>query len=93
MTVNPTIIKWEMDEVHLKIDSKGRLYIPVDIRDQIGDTVTLKKTSEGFLIVPSKPKNFMEEFRKVITSEPPRTGRPENWPPSKMKALWSKFQK
>lgn len=77
-----------MDEVQLKIDSKGRLCIPADIREQIGDTVTLKKTGEGFLIVPGKPRNFLEEFCKVITSEPPRTGKPENWPPSKMKALW-----
>jgi bifunctional DNA-binding transcriptional regulator/antitoxin component of YhaV-PrlF toxin-antitoxin module len=82
-----------MDEVHLKIDSKGRLYIPADIREQIGDIVMLKKTSEGFLIVPGKPQNFVEEFRKVITSEPPRTGKPENWPPSKMKTVWSTVQK
>jgi bifunctional DNA-binding transcriptional regulator/antitoxin component of YhaV-PrlF toxin-antitoxin module len=82
-----------MDEVHLKIDSKGRLYIPADIREQIGDIVMLKKTSEGFLIVPGKPQNFVEEFQKVITSEPPRTGKPENWPPSKMKTVWSTVQK
>lgn len=78
-----------MNEVQLKIDSKGRLCIPAELREQIGDTVTLKKTSEGFLIVPGKPRNFLEEFCKVIASEPPRTGKPENWPPSKMKALWS----
>ncbi|MGB9915491.1 MAG: AbrB family transcriptional regulator [Candidatus Bathyarchaeales archaeon] len=78
-----------MDEAQLKIDSKGRLYIPADLRDQIGNTVTLKKTKEGFLIVPGKPRNFMEEFHKVIASEPPRTGKPENWSPSKMKKVWS----
>ncbi|MGB9756365.1 MAG: hypothetical protein ACPLVJ_01095 [Candidatus Bathyarchaeales archaeon] len=79
-----------MNEVQLKMDSKGRLYLPPDIREQIGDIVTLKRTNEGFLIAPGKPRNFMEEFRKVITSEPPRKGKPENWPPSKMKAVWSK---
>jgi bifunctional DNA-binding transcriptional regulator/antitoxin component of YhaV-PrlF toxin-antitoxin module len=79
-----------MGEVQLKVDSKGRLYIPPDIREQIGDIVTLKRTKEGFLIAPGKPRNFMEEFLKVITSEPLRTGKPENWPPSKMKAVWSK---
>lgn len=77
-----------MEEVRLKIDSKGRLYIPPHIREQIGDTVTLKKTSKGFLISPGKRSDFLEEFRKTITSEPPRTGKPENWAPSKMKSIW-----
>ena len=78
-----------MEQAQLKIDSKGRLYIPPEIREQIGDTATLKKTPEGYLIVPGQPRNFIDEFRKIIVSEPPRTGKPENWPPSKMKAVWS----
>ena len=78
-----------MSEVQLKIDSKGRLYIPPEIREQIGRFALLKKTPEGFLIVPSKSKSFFEEFRRIITSEPPRTSKPENWSPSQMKAVWS----
>ena len=78
-----------MEHVQLKIDSKGRICIPPEIREQIGDTAILKKTSEGFLIMPGQARNFIDEFRKVIASEPPRTGKPENWPPSKMKAIWS----
>ena len=78
-----------MDEVQVKVDSKGRLCIPADIREQIGDMAILKKTDEGFLIMSGKPRDFIEEFRKLIASEPPRTGKPENWPPSKMKAVWS----
>lgn len=78
-----------MDQIKLKLDSRGRLYIPPEIREELGNTVVLKKADEGFLIIPSEPKNFIEEFRRIITSEPPRTGRPENWPPSKMKAIWS----
>ena len=77
-----------MAEIQLKIDSKGRLCIPAYIREQIGDIALLKKTPEGFLIVPGHSQNFFEEFNKVITSEPPRTGKPENWSPSKMKAVW-----
>lgn len=76
-------------EVRLKLDSKGRLYIPPEVREEIGDTVTLKKTDEGFLIVPGEPTSFLEEFRKVMSREPERTGEPENWPPSKMKKIWS----
>ena len=78
-----------MEHVQLKIDSKGRLCIPPEIREQIGDIAILKKTNEGFLIMPGQARNFIDEFRKVIASEPPRTGKPENWPPSKMKAIWS----
>jgi len=78
-----------LEEVQLKIDSKGRLYVPPHIREEIGDIVLLRKTSKGFLIVPGQPRSFFEEFHKVITSEPPRTSKPENWPPSRMKAMWS----
>ena len=78
-----------MEHVQLKIDSKGRLCIPPEIREQIGDIAILKRTNEGFLIMPGQARNFIDEFRKVIASEPPRTGKPENWPPSKMKAIWS----
>jgi bifunctional DNA-binding transcriptional regulator/antitoxin component of YhaV-PrlF toxin-antitoxin module len=85
----PLYIGGKLEQVHLKIDSKGRLCIPPEIREQIGDSAIIKKTSEGFLIVPGKPISFLDEFRKVIASEPPRTGKPENWPPSKMKAVWS----
>jgi bifunctional DNA-binding transcriptional regulator/antitoxin component of YhaV-PrlF toxin-antitoxin module len=77
-----------MEEVHLKIDSKGRLCIPAEIREEIGDVAILKKTSKGYLIVPGKKEDFLEEFRKLITSEPRRTGKPEFWPPSKMKDIW-----
>lgn len=77
-----------MEHVQLKIDSKGRLCIPPEIREQIGDIAILKRTNEGFLIMPGQARNFIDEFRKVIASEPPRTGKPENWPPSKMKAIW-----
>jgi bifunctional DNA-binding transcriptional regulator/antitoxin component of YhaV-PrlF toxin-antitoxin module len=85
----PLYVGGKLEQVHLKIDSKGRLCIPPEVREQIGDSAIIKKTSEGFLIVPGKPISFLDEFRKVIASEPPRTGKPENWPPSKMKAVWS----
>jgi len=77
-------------EVRLKVDSKGRICIPLELREEIGDAVVLKKTPEGLVIIPGKPIDFIEEFRKTIASEPSRTGKPENWPPSKMKAVWGK---
>lgn len=72
----------------LKVDSKGRIYLPREVREEIGDFVILEKCEEGFILKPGRVTSFLEEFRRVITSEPPRTGKPENWTPSKMKAIW-----
>ena len=74
--------------MQLKIDSKGRLCIPAEIREQIGEVATLKKTPEGYLIVPGKKTDFLEEFRKVITSKPRRRGKPKLLSPEEMKAIW-----
>jgi AbrB family looped-hinge helix DNA binding protein len=82
----------EQEQVTLKIDSKGRICIPAEIREEIGDTATLKKTPEGYLIIPGKREDFLEEFKKVITSKHRRTGKPENWSPEKMKSIWSKTE-
>lgn len=89
----PLNIGGKMEEqVTLKIDSKGRMCIPSEIREEIGDTATLKKTPDGYLIVPGKREDFLEEFRRVITSKHRRTGKPENWSPEKMKSIWSKTE-
>jgi bifunctional DNA-binding transcriptional regulator/antitoxin component of YhaV-PrlF toxin-antitoxin module len=79
-----------LEQTYLKIDSKGRLCIPPEIREQIGDTATLKKTPEGYLIVPGKPIDFLEEFRKVISTEPKRKGKPKLISPQEMKSIWRK---
>jgi bifunctional DNA-binding transcriptional regulator/antitoxin component of YhaV-PrlF toxin-antitoxin module len=81
-----------MEEVHLKIDAKGRICIPVEIRKHIGDVAILRRTPEGYLIAPGQKADFLEEFRKAITSKHRRTGKPENWQPEKMKSIWSKNQ-
>ena len=81
-----------MEDVQLKIDSKGRLCIPAEIREQIGEVAILKKIPGGYLIVPGEKTDFLEEFRKVIMSKPRRTGKPENWSPAKMKSIWSKTE-
>ena len=76
------------EQVNLKVDSKGRLCIPAEIREEIGDTVTLKKTPEGYLIIPGKREDFLEEFKKLITSEPKRKGKPKLASPEEMKSIW-----
>lgn len=79
-------------QVKIKIDSKGRFCIPAEIREAIGDTVTLKKTSEGYLIVPGEREDFLAEFKKAVISKHCRTGKPEGWSPEKMKSIWSKTE-
>jgi hypothetical protein len=54
-----------------------------------GDTVVLQEGDNGsFIIKPRKKEGFDEWFRKLILAEPRRTGKPENWPPAKMKRTW-----
>ena len=79
-----------MEGVELKMDSKGRICLPPDIREEMGDTVIAIRTPNGLLITPGKREEFIEEFKRVITTEPERTGVPENWPPEKMKEIWGK---
>ncbi len=45
-------------EITLKIDSKGRMCISAEIRKEIGETFTLKKTPKGYLIIPGKREDF-----------------------------------
>ena len=78
----------EREQFTLKIDSKGRICIPAEIREEIGDTATLKKTPEGYLIIPGKREDFLEEFKKLITSEPKRKGKPKLASPEEMKSIW-----
>ncbi|MFB3889437.1 MAG: hypothetical protein ACE14S_08090 [Candidatus Bathyarchaeia archaeon] len=75
--------------VRVKIDSEGRLQLPKKVRKQLGDTVVLKETPEGYLMLPEKTF-VVEEFKKLINSEPRRTGKPEFWSPQEMKAIWKK---
>ena len=77
-----------MGEVELKMDAKGRICLPPDIREEMGDTVIATRTPKGILITAGKRKGFIEEFNRVIATEPKRTGEPENWPPEKMKDVW-----
>jgi bifunctional DNA-binding transcriptional regulator/antitoxin component of YhaV-PrlF toxin-antitoxin module len=74
------------EQVNIKVDSKGRICIPAEILQEIGDTATLKRTPEGFLLIPDKKENAAEKLRKIINAKRKRTGKPENWSPEKIKA-------
>lgn len=81
-----------VEQVNVKLDSKGRICIPAEIREEIGDTATIKRVAEGFLIVPGKKEDATEKLRRIINSKHERTGKPENWSPEKMKSIWGKSE-
>ncbi|MCD6443911.1 AbrB/MazE/SpoVT family DNA-binding domain-containing protein [Candidatus Bathyarchaeota archaeon] len=72
----------------LKVDSKGHIRLPREVREEVGDIVILEKTENGFVLRPGELVDFLKEFREVIASVPLRTGEPENCPPSRMKTIW-----
>lgn len=80
------------EQVKVKLDTKGRIYIPAKIRAEIGETLTIKKVPEGFLLVPSKKEDVNEKLRRVVESNHERTGTPEHWSPEKMKSIWDKSE-
>lgn len=71
----------------LKVDSKGRIHLPREVSEEVGDVVILEKTDQGFVLKPGELADFLKEIKEVITSEPSRTGKPENWLPSRMKTI------
>ena len=77
-----------MEQATVKVDSKGRICIPAEIRQEIGEVATIKKTPQGYLIIPGKKEDAVEKLRKIINSKHRRTGKPENWPAEKMKTIW-----
>jgi bifunctional DNA-binding transcriptional regulator/antitoxin component of YhaV-PrlF toxin-antitoxin module len=77
-----------VEQINVKLDSKGRICIPAEIREEIGATAIIKRVPEGFLLVPGKKEDPVEELRKIIKSKHRRTGKPEHWTPEQMKAIW-----
>jgi bifunctional DNA-binding transcriptional regulator/antitoxin component of YhaV-PrlF toxin-antitoxin module len=75
-------------EIAVKIDSKGRFYLPPTIRKQLGKHPTLKKTPKGYLLISSKQEDFLEELRKIINSSHRRTGKPTLASTEEMKSIW-----
>jgi bifunctional DNA-binding transcriptional regulator/antitoxin component of YhaV-PrlF toxin-antitoxin module len=75
-------------QLTVKIDSKGRICIPAELREFLGGTASIKKTPEGILLIPGKREDFLEEFKKLITSEPKLKGKPKLTTPEEMKSVW-----
>jgi len=76
------------EPIMVKVDSKGRICIPAEIRSKIGEIAIIKNTPQGILISPGKQEDFIEAFNKLITSEPKRKGKPKLATPQEMKSVW-----
>ncbi len=78
-----------------KVDSKGRVSLPREIREILGETVELKPVGREKVMLSraaksiSKKTRMGDDFAKLLDEEPRRTGKPENPNPSKMKSLWN----
>ncbi len=75
-----------------KIDSKGRILLPPSLRNELdlepGDSVSLKRTRVGVVVTPARKADYLSRFRELIETPPSRSGKPQNWKPSKMKKIW-----
>ncbi len=58
------------------------------VRPEPGDSVSVKRTRGGLIVMPSKKADYVSRFRELIETPPSRLGRPQNWKPSKMKSVW-----
>jgi bifunctional DNA-binding transcriptional regulator/antitoxin component of YhaV-PrlF toxin-antitoxin module len=53
-----------VEQVTVKVDSKGRICIPAELREEIGDTATLKRTQEASFCCPANAKTLLKSYEK-----------------------------
>jgi DNA-binding transcriptional regulator/RsmH inhibitor MraZ len=75
------------------LDAKGRVVIPPEMREVLGDHVMIKRTEAGVLLVPGKKEDPVADFLKMIETEPRRTGKPTYPDPAEMKSIWKETLK
>jgi len=70
------------------LDAKGRVVIPREFREELGDHVVIRKTQDGVLLVPGEKEDFAADFLKMVEAGPRRTKAPTYPSPAKMKSIW-----
>jgi len=84
-----------MAAVIAKLDAKGRVSLPKEIREVVGDVVEMKTIGNNSVLLQradiriNKRKNETVDFVKLNDKEPKRTGKPENPTPKEMKSIWN----
>jgi len=79
-----------------RVDSKGRISLPREVREMLGDVVQLEPIGKEKVVLsrsrtPRSPRGKKakdQDFWKQFDREPRRTGKPENPSPEEMKAIW-----
>ncbi|MFI5420258.1 MAG: AbrB/MazE/SpoVT family DNA-binding domain-containing protein [Nitrososphaerales archaeon] len=81
-----------------KVDSKGRVSLPREIREMLGEIVEVRPIGKRKVLLSPATKGTktgarkvvrQENFLKLLDKEPKRTGKPENPTPEQMKAIWN----
>jgi bifunctional DNA-binding transcriptional regulator/antitoxin component of YhaV-PrlF toxin-antitoxin module len=70
------------------LDGKGRVVIPPELRERLGDHITFKQTEGGILLVPGEKEDPVADFLKMIETEPRRKRKPTFPSPAEMKSIW-----
>jgi len=83
-----------MSYFEVKVDSKGRIVIPPEVRRELQTdhhrSLLIRRTPVGYILERGKGETFFERFRKLISSEPERTGKPLNLPASRARRVGKK---
>ncbi|HZW57983.1 MAG TPA: AbrB/MazE/SpoVT family DNA-binding domain-containing protein [Nitrososphaerales archaeon] len=82
----------------VKVDSKGRVSLPREFREMVGDTVEITPVGREKVLLSRASKSSAKvrrkrsearDFSQLLDKEPRRTGKPENPSPGEMKSIWS----
>jgi len=83
-----------MSYFEVKVDSKGRIVIPPEVRRELQTdhhkSLLIRRTPVGYILERGRGETFFERFRKLISSEPERTGKPLNLPASRARRAGKK---
>jgi hypothetical protein len=77
----------EIEQFTVKIDPEGKILLPKQVQNALGNTLTLKKTAKGYILT-SKQYIANEKLKKIITGTHRRTGKPHNATPKEIKSIW-----
>lgn len=78
-----------------KVDHKGRVSLPREIHEILGDEVELRPLGKTRVLLTRADKGTKKmnkrsnDLVRLLDKQPKRTGRPENPSPEKMKSIWN----